>query len=410
MKNILFIVMMLIGSLSFGSSWTQMADFGGTARHRTTMLTIGNRIYAGLGHYNGAGPNILFDDWWEYDPATNAWSQKADYLGGICYHAAGFTIDDIGYVGTGRISPSGSVLVKDFFRYNPVNNTWQQLTDFPGTGRRGAVGFAIDGYGYIGTGSGAEDMYRYDPSTDSWTQIANVPGGARMSAIGFELDGYGYVGTGYRYSQGWSSTDFYKYDPTTDTWTQIADVGIDPVEGPLPRMESCGFGLNGKGYVITGVTISSGDNYKDFWEYEPASNQWTRLEDFPGTARRYLSATIMNGYAYVGLGTNGTNFKDFWRYDQALSVIENNLDQISVSAYPNPASEFVHVSVDKFPNVSEDRLSIKILSIVGKHIEEKPLKIGVNSFQTTNWESGWYIYSICYDNNPIYTGKITVQK
>ncbi|MCR9173022.1 MAG: T9SS type A sorting domain-containing protein [bacterium] len=410
MKQLLLILSLLAGSYSFGAIWTQKSDFGGEARHRTTMLTIGNKIYAGLGHYNGAGPNILFDDWWEYDPSTNAWTQKADYLGGICYHAAGFTIDDIGYVGTGRISPSGSVLVKDFFKYDATNNTWTQLTDFPGSGRRGAVGFAIGEYGYIGTGSSSQDMYRYHPPTDSWTQVANVPGGARMSAIGFSLDGYGYVGTGYRYSQGWSSTDFYKYDPTTDTWTPIADVGIDPLNGPRPRMESTGFGLNGKGYVITGVTISSGDNYKDFWEYDPSLDQWIELEEFPGTARRYMSATTLNGFAYVGLGTNGTNFKDFWRYDLALSVIEKSIDQIAVQAFPNPASDHVNISIENFPDVSPKNLSIQIHNLVGQKVYDEKVVLGDNRIETQNWQNGQYIYSIAYNDSPIKTGKIIVNK
>ncbi len=410
MKNILLISILLWCGHSFGAVWTQMTDFGGEARHRTTMLAIGNKIYAGLGHYNGAGPNILFDDWWEFDPATNAWSQKADYLGGICYHAAGFTIGDIGYVGTGRISPSGSVLVKDFFQYNAAQNTWQQLTDFPGSGRRGAIGFAIDGYGYIGTGSFTNDIYRYDPSNDSWTQVANVPGGGRMSAIGFELGGEGYVGTGYRTDVGWSSTDFHKYDPTTDSWVQIDDVGIDPINGPRPRMESTGFSLNGKGYVITGVTISSGDNYRDFWEYDPATDLWTELEEFPGTARRYMSATTLNGCAYMGLGTNGTNFKDFWRWDLALSIVEKDLENIDFKAYPNPATDYVTISIEDFPNVSLENLTIQVNSILGQKVHQGNLNLGENRIETANWQNGWYIYTISYNDSPIKSGKISVTK
>lgn len=409
MKQLIVILVLITSGYCFGANWTQMADFGGTARHRTTMLTLGNKIYAGLGHYNGAGPNILFEDWWEYDPATNAWSQKADYLGGICYHAAGFAIDDIGYVGTGRISPSGNTLVKDFFKYDPVTNSWEQLTDFPGTERRGAVGFAIGEYGYIGTGSNAEDMYKYHPPTDTWTQVANVPGGLRMSAIGFSLDGFGYVGTGYRNSVGWSSTDFHKYDPATDSWTQIADVGIDPLEGPMPRMESTGFGLNGKGYVITGVTISSGDNYQDFWEYDPTTDVWTRLEDFPGTARRYMSATTLNGFAYMGLGTNGTNFKDFWRYDLALSLIEQNIDKVELNTYPNPSTDFVILDLENFPNVSLENLSVRIHNMVGQKVYENKLLFGENRIETGDWMSGNYVYTLTYNDSPVKTGKIIVK-
>jgi N-acetylneuraminic acid mutarotase len=390
--------------------WVQQTDFGGEARHRTTMLAIGNKIYAGLGHYNGAGINVLFEDWWEFDPSTNAWTQKADYMGGICYHAAGFTIGNYGYVGTGRISVSGSVLVKDFFRYDPTTNTWIQLTDFPGSGRRGAVAFAIGDYGYMGTGTSSSDFYRYNPANDSWIQIASVPGGSRMSAVGFSIGGYGYCGTGYSYTQGWSSSEFYKYNPTLNQWTQIQDVGIDPLGGPtITRMESCGFELNGKGYVLTGDNISSGTNYKDMYELNPSTETWTKIEDFPGTARRYLSAIALNGYGYAGLGTNGTNFKDFWKFDQTLSLLERNIDDIQVKAYPNPTTDFVVIDVNWDNEVPFEKMQVKIISLEGKVVHESKMEINENKIETSSFNPGTYIYSIVYEDRIVKNGKIVVQ-
>ena len=201
MKALLLISFLVLGFSSSAYDWEQLSDFAGMARHRTPMLAIGNKIYTGLGHYNGGGQNILWEDWWEYDPATNSWSQKANYGGGINYHAAGFTIGNYGYIGTGRVTASGNNLTTSFYRYDPVTNTWEQKANFGGAARRGAVGFAIDGYGYIGTGeppSGSlyNDFYRYDPIADSWTPIASLPTAGRVSAVGFELNGFGYVGTG----------------------------------------------------------------------------------------------------------------------------------------------------------------------------------------------------------------------
>jgi N-acetylneuraminic acid mutarotase len=175
-------------------------------------------------------------------------------------------------------------------------------------------------------------------------------------------------------------------------------------------MESTGFALNGKGYVITGVTISSGDNYKDFWQYDPALDQWVELEEFPGTARRYMSATTLNGFAYVGLGTNGTNFKDFWRYDLALSVVENNIDQIEINTFPNPATEYVTVSIENFPNVSQENLSLTVHDLAGQTVYNDKVQMGENKIETQEWNSGGYIYTISYNNSPIKTGKITVYK
>ena len=40
-------------------------------------------------------------DFWEYDPAANTWTQKADFGGTARYYAVGFSIGSKGYIGTG---------------------------------------------------------------------------------------------------------------------------------------------------------------------------------------------------------------------------------------------------------------------------------------------------------------------
>ncbi len=378
--------------------WEQRADFGGSARHRTTMLAIGNKVYLGLGHYNGAGPNILFDDWWEYDPATNAWTQKANYLGGLMYHASGFAIDGIGYVGTGR--NISAAVVNTFFSYDPTTNTWEQKANFPGAGRRGGVGFAIDGYGYIGTGSYYSDFYKYDPSTDTWTTVAALPTSGRISAVGFALNGYGYVGTG---STAGAQKDFWRYDPALDQWQQMADVGT------IPRQEASGFAVMGKGYILTGDNYSSGDNYGDMWEYNPVTDTWTQMEDFPGTARRYLSCTTLGNVAYAGLGTNGTNFKDFWVYDPVASLIENNLDKIHVTPYPNPATDVLNFRIDGLDNIPLEDLRIEITDLYGRVVLTEALSSGMTNISTGHLAAGNYLYSLVYKKEMLRTGKIMLR-
>lgn len=414
LKKILLVVAVILPLELLSYGWVQKADFGGVARHRTTMLTIGNKIYTGLGHYNGAGVNILFDDWWEYDPATNAWTQKADYMGGICYHASGFTIGNYGYVGTGRISPGGNTLVKDFFRYDPVANTWVQRTDFPGVAIRGGVAFTANGYGFIGTGqttSGATNkFYRYNPGNDTWIQISSMPTGGRISAVAFSINNYGYVGTGYDSGVGWSTSDFYQYNPATDSWTQKADVtgGVNPT--PIPRMEASGFALDGKGYILTGDNISSGDNYNDMYEYDPSSNTWDSIPRFPGTSRRYLSSTVLNGLAYCGLGTNGTNFKDFWQFDRTLALIEKNIDALSLVAYPNPAIDKIHFKIDGLENIETEKLQISVLDQYGRYICSEPIKYGEASIETISWQNGTYFYTLKYDDLILKSDKFFILK
>jgi len=106
---------------------------------------INGKGYIGTGDCIGAE-----DDLWEYDPSTNTWTQKADFSGTARWRSVGFSIDDKGYVGTG-LDANGRT--KDFWEYNPSINTWTQKADFSGTARSQAVGFSINDKGYIGTGS-----------------------------------------------------------------------------------------------------------------------------------------------------------------------------------------------------------------------------------------------------------------
>src|SRR5438477_24815 len=78
-------------------TWTQKADFGGTERKWAIGLTIGAKGYIGTG-----GHDILFKDFWEYDPSTNTWVQKADFGGSARQVPVGFSIGHKGYVGTGE--------------------------------------------------------------------------------------------------------------------------------------------------------------------------------------------------------------------------------------------------------------------------------------------------------------------
>ncbi|MBL4863032.1 MAG: T9SS type A sorting domain-containing protein [Crocinitomicaceae bacterium] len=398
-------IITFIATSSFASGWIKKTDFGGIARHRTTGLGIGNKAYMGLGHYNGAGTNVLFDDWWEYDPATSAWTQKADYMGGICYHATGFTLGDFGYVGTGRITPSGNTLVQSFFKYDPTTNVWTPISSFPGTERRGAVSFVVNDYAYVGTGEtnfgDANDFYRYSPSTDSWIAIASMPGIGRGSSVAFGIEGYGYVGTGNT-SIG-STNDFWQYNPALNSWIQKANVG------PTNRQEASGFALNGRGYLGTGDDFSSGNNFKDMWEYDVSTNTWIQIEDFEGTARRYLTCVVLNGYAYAGMGTNGTNFKDFWLFNQTLSLLERNLEQIGISAFPNPTTDFLTIDIQWVDGIPLENLELVLTSLTGQEVHREPLNGGTTTINTSSYQKGLYIYSVVYSDRHLKSGQVLIK-
>lgn len=94
-----------------------------------------------------------------------------------------------------------------------ASGTWVEKASLPIAasgvinGRKNATAFTIGQYAYVGLGETRDsaaypytdfsDFWKYDSNTDSWTQIADFPGTAKVNAVGFSINGIGYVGTGY---------------------------------------------------------------------------------------------------------------------------------------------------------------------------------------------------------------------
>jgi N-acetylneuraminic acid mutarotase len=62
------------------------------------------------------------------NPATNTWSEKADYAGMGRVAAASFVLDGKIYVGNGR---NGTTFLKDWWAFNPASGTWSELRSIP---------------------------------------------------------------------------------------------------------------------------------------------------------------------------------------------------------------------------------------------------------------------------------------
>jgi N-acetylneuraminic acid mutarotase len=294
------------------NAWTQKANFGGTPRNGATGFSIGNRGYIGIGGYFDSSHNFLYlNDFWEYNPATNAWTKKADFGGMARYQATGFNIASKGYIGTGNsFDDNGYHIYKDFWEYNPATNAWTQKADFGGGERSGATAFSIGSKGYIGTGSYGTDFWEYDPATNAWTQKADFGGSGTSGATGFSIGTKGYIVTGY--VQVGYKNNFWEYDPATNAWTQKANFG------GTQRIGATSFSIGSKGYIGTGYDFEGYKN--DFWEYDPTTNAWTQKADFGGTARADATGFSIGSKGYIGTGETGQIYyqdgtSDFWEYD-----------------------------------------------------------------------------------------------
>jgi len=308
-----------------GGTWTpQKANFGGVARKEAVAFTIGTKGYMGTG-VNASG--TCLSDFWEYDTSTNAWTQMADF--GVAddevdtplvrSEAVGFAVSGKGYVGTGT---DGTTLYSDFWEFNPVANTWAPKTGFGytvsdtdvnGTARKAAVGFNIGTTGYVGTGIDASgytsDFWSYVPGTDTWTKMASFAGGARASAVGLCIGSNGYIGTGYNGSAYFR--DFWEYDPATNAWTQRANFGGDARMNAVALYCACSNGYVGLGMVPCGY-------FDDFWEYNASTDTWTQRKEFgggPRAAAAGFSTGSKNHFVGTGEDDTSTLYKDFWKYE-----------------------------------------------------------------------------------------------
>src|SRR5437868_381308 len=79
---------------------------------------------------------------------SGSWSQKQSL---VTAPAAGDTLIGFSVGDRGYIAPGGQN-AKEFWEYNPLTNSWAQKANFAGIGRSYAVGFAIGSKGYFGTG------------------------------------------------------------------------------------------------------------------------------------------------------------------------------------------------------------------------------------------------------------------
>jgi uncharacterized protein (TIGR02145 family) len=322
-----------------GDGWTQKASFA-DYRHGMFSFSIGNKGYAGTGNNNSG---IIQQDFWEYDPATNTWTQKADYGGGIRYYATAFTIGNKGYAGAGI---TGSYQwKKDMWEYDPTTNSWAAIADFAGGYRYSMVGFGIGNKGYMGTGSYREsssvlatyynDFWEYDPSTNLWIRKADVPNLGRHAAVGISINDKGYIGCGYYYYDT-RKNDWWQYDPLTDTWSRKADLPA------TPRVDANAFTIGNKGFVCGGWYYSG---LSDMWEYDPSTDGWTERTYAPVTSKSKGITFNIGDKGYLGTGYNNTGgpTNDFWMYSATLEPISfvNICDQtwtqknLSVTKYRN---------------------------------------------------------------------------
>ncbi|MEL6142557.1 MAG: galactose oxidase [Bacteroidota bacterium] len=244
--------------------WTAVDDFPGIARRAAVAFSIGSMGYVGSGLNGDADEELA--DFWAFDPSAPAgsqWMQIADFPGEARYNAVAFSDDGRGFVGTGL----NENWLKDFYAYDPITNTWEQIVSLGGSKRESATTFSIDGIHYVGTGRNngtyETDFWAYDNAQGNWDRMLPLDEEddydiTRHAAVGFTLQGKGYISTG---SNGINLSSVWEYDPANDVWEEKT-----AFEGSS-RSEAVAFVVDGRAFVTTGRNSST--RFDDLREFLP---------------------------------------------------------------------------------------------------------------------------------------------
>ena len=406
MKKIIILLLIILGFhfTNAQETWLQKTNFGGTTRYRSTGFSIGTKGYILTG-YDLVTPETV--DLWEWDQQTNLWTQKTSFPGQRREGAVAFSIGTKGYIGTGLSSfAGGDSCKKDFWEWDQATDTWSQKAYFGGHERLSAVGFSIGTKGYIGTGQDLEapsnyynDFWEWDQATNIWTQKTDLPASIRATAVGFSIDSMGYVGLGSQYS--FTKKDFWQFDPMNNSWLQKADFG------GTKRGSAVGFSIGSKGYVGTGYDGSS-TNYQDFWEWDKANNSWVQKLTFAGSARRAAVAFAIGSKGYIGTGYSTDFTNDFWEYTPFnVGITESNNDS-KILFFPNPLIESSKIFF--VADIIEPCTQLTILNSLSQIVYRTTISTNHQSIMRENLSAGIYFWNITNKNKEsISKGKLIIE-
>ena len=370
---------------------------------------------------------VQAQDWVQVTSLPNAFNET--------HHSFAFSFDDMGYIVAGN---SDSGMRDDFYQYDPVNDSWTELTSFPGAARGFAIGDTWDGKAYFGFGydgtSLLNDLWVFDPSNMSWTELASCPCAERTHPAMIAHNGKVFVGLGGGGSLGnlkdwweydiasntWSQkddlpslgrhhpyqfgigdyvytgfghgdgifNDWFGYDIAGETWTQVATL---PAEG---RVAGTQFSYDGLGYVLSGDGDDHGSmNTGEFWAYDPLTDTWDGLPSHPEGSRWAPASFIINGEVYI---INGTSFSQYvtqiYKFDLNPVLSTHELTNSSIRIYPNPAIDIINIDVPKNLNYEANLHDLNgrlISSMTNKSvIEIQNVPHGIYLIEITDLDTG----------------------
>lgn len=330
-------------SVDCQKQWTIMNPMPDEAEGRHHPVTFSYDVYGYV--MGGSGADGDLKDMYKYDSRDETWTQIESFPGVARGYSIGGVAGDKAYTGFGRGQLPGEPVTyyDDLWEFDPVSEEWKQLASCPCDGRGHPAFVTTDTKIFVGLGNSQlgnyKDWWEYDIASDSWSQKPDFPTARRHHPYFFEIDGLVYVAFGHGdiiYK------DLHVYDPATEEWTFL---GFLPGEA---RVAGTQFAYNGKGYVLSG----DGDTHEnlpqgELWEYDPETNEWTKLTSHPGPGRWAPGSFLIDDTIYFTGGDYIILYSDLLAFDLSEDEVSTtDTEASSFNIFPNPSEGIFTVEHD----------------------------------------------------------------
>lgn len=149
-------------------------------------------------------------------------------------------------------------------------------------------------------------LWKFNPEDFSWQKITIPVNFSRGIVTSNGIKAYLYI---------YDDIDnFWEFNPATNTWTKKTSYLYGRRNGTIM------FATNGKVYVGGGYREFDLQPDNTFYEFDIAANTWKQIANFPdtfGNFRSEAAAFVINNVAYVGCGATNTGMSDFYKYNPA---------------------------------------------------------------------------------------------
>ncbi len=317
---------------------------------------VNGKMYVIGGWDDGKAAGINY----EYDPATDKWTQKKG-MPRSAHHAAIATSNGKLYVIGGFVPPKDTQIptggawepIADVWQYDPAADSWKSLAPLP-TKRGAAVAVEVGGKIYVIGGAttvaDSKDPYFtffgpslvlttnevFDPATNKW-ESRKPMSVARNHAYAAAVNGKIYViggRTGHAFILSATNTDVVEeYSPVSDMWSAPKE------RMPTPRSGGA-TGTDGRRIYIAGGEVTTKElvgAFRAVEAYEPATNSWISLPPMSMPRHGIAGAVIGNEFHLVSGMIQSAGALSF--QDPRLEVHTGQHDVLELNFFfPPPAT------------------------------------------------------------------------